>query len=186
MLALFCGGFANRIALDYAKDVPQGVHAEIRYGWDEKPIGAFLSKYIFRRCPRTKQDWNEIEQGSSIVVTVPGLPRIATLPESSCDSEDQSCSEVPASVKTTSLLPSTLNKLHSRSWYTRVRKSSAEILNPNVVAIIVSLPCALVPELKALFVTNGGGPDWRAPDGRAPLSVIYEVGVSAECASLRR
>ncbi|KAK1221290.1 Protein M3 [Marasmius sp. AFHP31] len=57
----------------------------------------------------------------------------------------------------------------------KLLKPLGTLLNPVVIIMVVSIPCALVPELKSLFVAGEGGPDWRAPDGRAPLNVIFDT-----------
>ncbi|KAH8818630.1 auxin efflux carrier [Flagelloscypha sp. PMI_526] len=51
------------------------------------------------------------------------------------------------------------------------------ILNPVTISVFVSIPCALVPQLKALFVdaTQMGGPDWKGPDGRPPLTIFFDA-----------
>ncbi|KAL1726673.1 auxin efflux carrier [Schizophyllum commune] len=48
------------------------------------------------------------------------------------------------------------------------------LFHPTVVTICISLPCALVPELKALFV-NTGNPSWHGPDGNPPLYFILDT-----------
>ncbi|KAL1746503.1 auxin efflux carrier [Schizophyllum fasciatum] len=48
------------------------------------------------------------------------------------------------------------------------------LFHPTVVTICISLPCALVPELKALFV-NTGNPSWHGPDGNPPLYFLLDT-----------
>lgn len=54
----------------------------------------------------------------------------------------------------------------------------ATIVTPVTVAIAISLPIALITDLKALFVdtTASGGPDWKGPDGRPPLAFVIDTG----------
>ncbi|KAF5373741.1 hypothetical protein D9758_000700 [Tetrapyrgos nigripes] len=51
------------------------------------------------------------------------------------------------------------------------------IVTPVTIALAVSLPCALIPQVKALFTnaTNVGGPHWVGPDGRPPLAFILDT-----------
>lgn len=52
------------------------------------------------------------------------------------------------------------------------------IVTPVTVAIAISLPIALIQDLKALFVdvSSEGGPNWKGPDGKPPLSFIIDTG----------
>lgn len=51
-----------------------------------------------------------------------------------------------------------------------------DILMPASVAVILGAICALVPPLKALFVSTPGGYHIpSAPDGRPPLAFIYDT-----------
>lgn len=54
------------------------------------------------------------------------------------------------------------------------------VFNPITISLFVSLPIALVPDLKSLFVdTSGNGnPKWRGPDNRPPLAFILDTGTS--------
>ncbi|KAI0337946.1 hypothetical protein BDW22DRAFT_1363533 [Trametopsis cervina] len=51
------------------------------------------------------------------------------------------------------------------------------IITPVTVAIAVALPIALIDDLKALFVdiSENGGPNWKGPDGKPPLSFIIDT-----------
>lgn len=52
------------------------------------------------------------------------------------------------------------------------------IITPVTVAIAISLPIALIDDLKALFVDISalGGPTWHGPDGKPPLAFIIDTG----------
>lgn len=54
----------------------------------------------------------------------------------------------------------------------------AVVVTPVTVAIAVSLPIALVDQLKALFVdiSDQGGPNWKGPDGKPPLAFVIDTG----------
>ncbi|KAI0691371.1 auxin efflux carrier [Cytidiella melzeri] len=53
------------------------------------------------------------------------------------------------------------------------------IITPVTVSIAVSLPIALIDDLKALFVdisdVGGGPPRWKGPDGKPPLAFIIDT-----------
>ncbi|KAJ3555880.1 hypothetical protein NM688_g2340 [Phlebia brevispora] len=59
----------------------------------------------------------------------------------------------------------------------RTLRPLSVVVTPVTVAIAVSLPIALVNDLKALFVdiSNDGGPDWKAPDGNPPLAFVIDT-----------
>ena len=54
----------------------------------------------------------------------------------------------------------------------------AALVTPTPISIIISLPIALIRPLKALFVdvSSSGGPDWKGPDGKPPLSFMIDTG----------
>ena len=60
----------------------------------------------------------------------------------------------------------------------RTLRPLAVVVTPVTVAIAVSLPIALVKQLKALFVdiSDQGGPDWKGPDGKPPLAFVIDTG----------
>ncbi|KAF7795549.1 hypothetical protein EIP86_006711 [Pleurotus ostreatoroseus] len=59
----------------------------------------------------------------------------------------------------------------------RTLRPLAVVVTPVTVAIAVSLPIALVKQLKALFVdiSDQGGPDWKGPDGKPPLAFVIDT-----------
>ncbi|TRM55499.1 auxin efflux carrier [Schizophyllum amplum] len=58
---------------------------------------------------------------------------------------------------------------------TRTLHYAEAIFHPTVITIAISLPCALVPDLKALFVNSDSKPSWRGPDGNPPLFFILDT-----------
>lgn len=60
---------------------------------------------------------------------------------------------------------------------TRSLRPLKAIVTPVTVAIALSLPIALVQDLKALFVdvSGEGGPRWHGPDGKPPLAFIIDT-----------
>ncbi|KIY50656.1 hypothetical protein FISHEDRAFT_11054, partial [Fistulina hepatica ATCC 64428] len=53
------------------------------------------------------------------------------------------------------------------------------VITPVTIALAISVPCALVQDLKALFTTAtaSGGPSWRGPDGNPPLAFVLDTAV---------
>ncbi|KIP06170.1 hypothetical protein PHLGIDRAFT_128453 [Phlebiopsis gigantea 11061_1 CR5-6] len=96
----------------------------------------------------------------------PGLP-LSHADSAVLDSESSSAT-VPAEGHARLRLPTVL----SRS----LRPLSA-LLHPVTIAMVISLPIALVQPLKALFVdvSSTGGPDWKGPDGKPPLAFIIDT-----------
>ncbi|KAH9833843.1 auxin efflux carrier [Rhodofomes roseus] len=67
---------------------------------------------------------------------------------------------------------------HPSSYFARLQKTLRPLsaaVTPITVSLVISLPIALITNLKALFVntTNQGGPAWYGPDGNPPLNFIY-------------
>jgi hypothetical protein len=66
----------------------------------------------------------------------------------------------------------------SKRWTRRVIEVLKGLVTPVSCAILIAIPCGIVPPLKALFVVV---PDWSetrvpfAPDGRPPLAFIMET-----------
>ncbi|THU82606.1 auxin efflux carrier [Dendrothele bispora CBS 962.96] len=88
--------------------------------------------------------------------------RVSLASSSPTEAADPVCPQVPVS-----------------SWQKSVQliHSLGVLVTPVTVTLAVSLPCALVPQLKALFTdaTNVGGPNWAGPDGRPPLAFILDT-----------
>ncbi|KZT06462.1 auxin efflux carrier [Laetiporus sulphureus 93-53] len=55
-----------------------------------------------------------------------------------------------------------------------LRPLSAAI-TPITCSLAISLPIALIPDLKALFTPVKGGPSWKGPDGEPPLYFIMQT-----------
>ncbi|KAH9939276.1 auxin efflux carrier [Epithele typhae] len=60
----------------------------------------------------------------------------------------------------------------------RVFRPLSAIITPVTITLAISLPIALVPTLKALFVdiSDEGGPVFKGPDGRPPLAFLIDTG----------
>ncbi|KIY43078.1 hypothetical protein FISHEDRAFT_54136 [Fistulina hepatica ATCC 64428] len=51
------------------------------------------------------------------------------------------------------------------------------IVTPVTFSLAISIPCALIQDLKALFTnaTASGGPSWHGPDGNPPLAFVLDT-----------
>ncbi|KAL0571528.1 Protein M3 [Marasmius crinis-equi] len=233
-LAFWFCGLANSLAWDYADGVPQGVDAEIHHTWDEKPVGAFLAKYVLRGNKRREpsdekgkerttfgsrsetnltvvesmRGTSEVEAGGNadpdfrlarqmsqtsfrsrkLSGTQANRPTVIGSSLSAHTENPNSGAATPIrSGAVTPVLhaPSIMISEHGEEVKARrlkippaimwLSKPLRTLFNPIVISMVISIPCALVPELKALFVADSGGPNWKAPDGRAPLNVIYDT-----------
>ncbi|KAL0578844.1 hypothetical protein V5O48_003168 [Marasmius crinis-equi] len=178
---VFWGFLANTLAWDYAAGVPQGVDAEKRYQWYEKPIGGFFSRYLLPRPPaKLKEDCEHPEKGCAVLTSSvdPEIPPPNTLSTFTDHPgvEDSRSSVTVASDRAASILDhASQSPPHRSAWARRVLRILATVISPNIIAIMISIPCAVIPQLKALFVLTENGPFWKAPDGRPPLSVIYDL-----------
>ena len=73
---------------------------------------------------------------------------------------------------------------HPSSYFERLKKTLRPLsaaVTPITTSLVISLPIALITDLKALFVdtTDQGGPSWHGPDGNPPLNFIYVTGKPA-------
>ncbi|CCL99484.1 uncharacterized protein FIBRA_01502 [Fibroporia radiculosa] len=59
----------------------------------------------------------------------------------------------------------------------RTLRPLSAAVTPITCSLAISLPIALITDLKALFVSvaSQGGPDWEGPDGRPPLAFIIDT-----------
>ena len=60
----------------------------------------------------------------------------------------------------------------------KVLRPLKHIVTPITITLAIALPIALIQPLKALFVdvSDQGGPSFKAPDGRPPLSFMIDTG----------
>ncbi|KAK7467312.1 Protein M3 [Stygiomarasmius scandens] len=82
-------------------------------------------------------------------------------------------------VSVTSSSPTETADTTPSAWQRLLRsvRSLGVLVTPVTITLAVSLPCALVPQLKALFTDTSsiGGPNWTGPDGKPPLSFILDT-----------
>ncbi|KAJ7080620.1 auxin efflux carrier transmembrane protein [Mycena belliarum] len=93
--------------------------------------------------------------------------------------KEQDASDLPALLNSTSPAPSRLRK----TW-TGFASLIREICAPASLSIILSFPIALIPALKGLFVQVASPHIPAAPDGRPPLSFLFDTATFIGAASV--
>ncbi|KZT70274.1 hypothetical protein DAEQUDRAFT_215509 [Daedalea quercina L-15889] len=87
--------------------------------------------------------------------------------------------QLPATPPPSVLHPSEHASVHGNvSYFARLKKTLRPLsaaVTPITTSLAISLPIALITDLKALFVdtTDQGGPNWHGPDGNPPLNFVY-------------
>jgi len=177
VIAFFPCGLCRSISWDYKPNVPQGRDAELKATWKEKPFGSKVHKLLGFR--RRKEDHPVVAEERDIERNLSGSEKGDSPPGSNCSpsstvSQTQSSSSGAAHDE--SGRKPLRQQMHSGLNYVL----HTTVLNPGALALIVSLPIALVPELKALFVdaSANGGPDFHGPDGRPPLAFVIDTASS--------
>lgn len=194
-----CGG-AHSLSWDYLPGVPQGEEAEARVSWRQKPIGSLVSKYILKASSPIAPAHEDVEAEKQDLNTdgMAPLPSIIPYKEPIAAFETPvlarqitrtsqrtiaAPSGPPQRLPSASMTPSntTVNSssVPRQPLYLRILAPVRALLHPVTMALIVSLPIALVNPLKALFVdiSATGGPDFTGPDGRPPLAFIIDTGM---------
>jgi hypothetical protein len=197
-------GAAASLAWDYRPGVPQGVEAEHRVRWYEKPIGGWMYRRVLRKSIPVATDGLDEAGATDVEMGAPAaehkvkpalLDEIAALPSTTAapSPSDGTIAEI-------SRVPTHTSALSYRSLRTAVPCSPPEpdatpaptraallqrvfapvraVVNPITVTLIVALVIALVNDLKALFVPveSAGAPTWHGPDGRPPLAFVMDTG----------
>lgn len=204
-------GAAHSLSWDYLPGIPQGEEAERRYGWQEKPIGSFLARYILRGRSPAKQtpptesaiqklDVTDEETNSEVILVESGVEQLdVTDPEVQparriSRLSTQSSHPHPGPDSLSPPADSALHPLGSESTTSppghrlvatvkRLLRPLTAIVTPVPMTILISLPIALIQPLKALFVdvSGTGGPDWKGPDGKPPLAFMIDTGTHVVC-----
>lgn len=160
-------------------------------GWKEKPIGGWIARTFLGYVPTRREGWgrpderadDEVVRESEAKGPAPGIsPRDAekALPGSAAadlqsTDPEKSALNAGATARPPSLPPAaSLRATRRAPLLARVLKPLRAALTPVTLSLIVSLPIALVPALKALFVPTPGY-TWRAPDARAPLAALLDT-----------
>ncbi|TCD64242.1 Protein M3 [Steccherinum ochraceum] len=199
-------GAARSLSWDYLPGVPQGDEAELRnLTWKQKPLGSLFSNYILRQeVPPLPSNTHlqvaaaEIQEhmekqpdlpdvGSvTIGKPVPLARRASRITEVSRHGSVMTVPTTQASIG--GPLPSQIGQSVQPSLHADRRLFRSEIvsralrpvraaMHPVTIALLLSLPIALVNSLKALFVdiSDAGGPVYRGPDGRPPLAFVIDT-----------
>ena len=185
-------GAAHSLSWDYRPGVPQGAEAEVHVGWKEKPIGGWIARTFLGYVPTSREGWGRPnERVEDEAITAPAakgpassadprdaekaLPGSAAADSQGTDPEKSALSAGAATPCPPSLPPApSLRATRRAPLLARVLKPLRAALTPVTLSLIVSLPIALVPALKALFVPTPGY-TWRAPDARAPLAALLDT-----------
>lgn len=188
-LVFFVLGAAYTLSWDYLPGVPQGEAAEFRVAWKEKPIGSYVHRRLgFLDTLASQQHANLEMIGTGN--TAPTSQSLQSTPEPSAQAEvvplppkahpvTKSFSyEAPQTDKDEMMPVHTIPT--GRSRHPKIKRLLLPlyaVLSPVTVSLLLSLPIALVPPLKALFVdvSGTGGPDWKGPDGRPPLAFLLDT-----------
>lgn len=195
-LTFWVGGAAHSLSWDYLPHVPQGEAAEVHLSWNQKPIGSLVSRYILKQsnpvmssssqCTITQDDKekalettpfdstvqlkseNPNHQLNTIIQT--SIECYATPSPSPTDSATNSPANTPDHDKTVVSSPLSVAR--------RILQTLSSMITPITIALIVSLPIAVIQPLKALFVdvSDIGGPQFKGPDGRPPLAFLIDTG----------
>lgn len=188
-LVFFVLGAAYTLSWDYLPGVPQGEAAELRVPWKEKPISSYFHRRLgFLNTLASQQHASLKMIGTGN--TAPKSQSLQSTPEPSAQVEVVSLPPKAHPVAKTSSYeaPQTdkdeMMPVHAapfeRPPYPKIKRLLLRIyavLSPVTVSLLLSLPMALVPQLKALFVdvSELGGPDWKGPDGRPPLAFLLDT-----------
>ncbi|KAH9919673.1 uncharacterized protein B0H18DRAFT_1122322 [Fomitopsis serialis] len=184
-----------------------GAEAERRCHWYEKPIGGFIARHVLRmKKARPAPAYTEKADAASVSEkggkekekekeTIDDLEANMTAelhtgqPELGMVEEDHTshggrpiCPSHPK-IPPTFLLHSeraSIHEQHPSSYFARLKKTLRPLsaaVTPITVSLSISLPIALITDLKALFVdtTDQGGPSWHGPDGNPPLNLFTSV-----------
>lgn len=196
-LVFFVLGAAYTLSWDYLPGIPQGEAAEYRVPWHEKPIGSLVHRHLSRLGFHSVREHNGPDMDLS-PVSGPGRREEVPSRTDVLDSKSMSPSQgdpahfvkshpedkpssniIHATSRQEASLPSpTALHTNRHSRIKRILNRITAILTPVTVSLLLSLPVALVPWLKALFVdiSEVGGPDWKSPDGRPPLAFLLDTG----------
>lgn len=106
-------------------------------------------------------------------------PRAFKLEKDSSDAKEDPVDDAPETISFRSQTPT-----RSRIWKARLQVFFQSLLTAPSIAIFVSFPIALVPQLKALFIVVPSVNMPSAPDGQPPLSFIMDTATFIGAASV--
>ncbi|KAH8096604.1 auxin efflux carrier [Cristinia sonorae] len=196
-LVFWVFGAARSLSWDYLPGVPQGQDAELRnLTWKEKPLGSLVSRYIIRKPSKTiiglaltsigKSEATENnEKSPSSLVEHPAASSRTPSIHGSVTSRHASITTIPVPSPPAApvLEQDPATSVHRGQILSvppvisRALQPVLAAMHPVTIALLVSLPIALLNPLKALFVdiADIGGPTYRGPDGRPPLAFIIDT-----------
>lgn len=169
-IVFFPCGLSRTIGWDYLPGVPQGKDAEIKSSWRDKPLGSRIRRLLGLRRSQ------DSESGVSTGSLSHDHNDDSTDPSRSARIEKQEDDHVSHPVSLTSRSEQR-SLLHNVYLQAKALVKSV-FLNPNTLSLVISIPIALVPQLKALFVdvSAQGGLNWKGPDGQPPLAFMINTG----------
>lgn len=161
--------------------------------WREKPLWTFISRRILRRpsqsgsstpCATLHDAQSTLEKGTIMPKVISAPITAPTSPNASVPDLAQivpTLENVAVEVAAESVPQHALWRLVPapiRRGVAWIAKPIGHMVNPIMISIAISLPIALVPTLKALFVdaSASGGPRFSGPDGRPPLAFLIDTG----------
>ncbi|OCH94478.1 auxin efflux carrier [Obba rivulosa] len=88
-----------------------------------------------------------------------------------------STSAAPTLHEIPSMIPPAAPKFPFLQRVLKTLKPLTVVITPITLTLAISLPVALIQDLKALFVdvSSEGGPSWHGPDGRPPLAFVMDT-----------
>lgn len=189
-IVMWIGGTASTLSWDYAPGIPQGEAAKIRVGWRQKPVGGYVYRTFFQKKYNEPEMYRDAEaQDSPQIVEIPGEmvsdPDIQLVRRIEIASSNDGPSSVirplddpiPTNVAQPSHENSTSQPTPPEAL-ARFWSVVGPLFSPITLAIYVSLPIALAPVLKSLFVLPPSPSDpyyFIAPDGNPPLHFILNT-----------
>jgi auxin efflux carrier family protein len=194
-------GAASSLAWDYAPGIPQGEAANVRLGWREKPVGELIHRTFFQKSseelakhqdaekqglPETLQALEKLDNNSGIQL----VRRMSEISAVSLHKGEHGSSVAHPAMKIEGHTAPSLEPSHNENQGlnsgppppitipAKFWSVAATLFTPTALAIYISLPIALVPALKSLFVLPTSPSDpyyFIAPDGNPPLYFILST-----------
>jgi len=201
---MWIAGGASTLAWDFAPGIPQGDEATIRVSWQQKPIGAIICKLLSRRehaieRPQ-KLSGSAIPEISVEIEADPEIQLVRRMSRASATSTSRPFVSRPVAIldppiptnahpsihslplhpekQPISEPPPESSETRSPSLLQRFWSIVGTLFTPITLAMYISLPIALIPALKALFVlpSSPSVPYYFvAPDGNPPLYFLLNT-----------
>jgi len=203
-IVMWMVGGASTLAWDFAPGVPQGDEATARVSWQQKPIGAVVHRLLSRR-ERVRERPEKLS-GSAIpeisdgMEADPEIQLVRRMSRASATSASRPSVSRPVGIldppiptnahpsveslplhaekQPISEPPPESSETPSPSLLQKVWSIVGRLFNPITTAMYISLPIALIPAVKALFVlpSSPSAPYYFvAPDGNPPLYFLLNT-----------